>query len=143
MPKPIFFILVALVIAIAVTFYVQKQGAEKQLKKLIANGTVVVDEYINALPIVIIDNTHQQLHLLSGEQHQALAFASIKEIKLYEAIEKGNNASEKIGPDYGTITTNFGELFRFGNLEITADALYNKLQQNPALTSKLQLINSR
>ncbi len=143
MPKPIFFILVAFIIAIAVTFYVQKQGAEKQLKKLIANGTIVVDEYINALPIVIVDNTHQQLHLLSGDEHQALAFVSIKEIKLYEAIEKGNNASEKMGPDYGTITTSFGDQFRFGNLDITADTLYNKLQQIPAIASKLQLINSR
>ena len=141
MPKPIFYILVVIVVAIAVVYFYQKRTAEQLLDSLVEKGTITISEKIEALPIFIVDNNNKSIHLLAGNKHQAIAFVDIKVINLYKAHDRGNNAGGKIGPDYGTITTQDDKRFRFDNLAITAEVLNKSLMQYPELASKLKLNN--
>lgn len=142
MPKPIFFIVVFIAVAIAVVYFYQKKGAEQRLDKLVNNGTITISERIEALPIVIIDATNNSLHLLAGDKHQAIQFAEINSIDLYQAADRGNNAGGQVGPDYATISTLSGERFRFDNLTLPAKEVAQLLTKYPPLAAKLKLNNS-
>lgn len=143
MPKPIFYIMVLLAVAIAVIYFYQKKSAEGLLEKLISDGSISVSEKIEALPIVIIDAKNKSIHLLAGNKHQAINFADIKSIDIYRSPDRGNNAGGQVGPDYATITNQAGERFRFDNLTLSAAALKSQLQQYPELAPKLKLNNNK
>lgn len=143
MTKPILLILVILTIAIGAIYYYQKTTAEQLLNKLVDEGVISISEKVIALPILVIDSSQQSIHLLAGNKHQQIHFTEIKQINVYEAHEKGNNASEKVGPDYGTIVTQSDEQYRFDNLKLTATALVSLLKTYPALTFKVEHINKK
>ncbi len=143
MPKPIFFVMVAVVIAIAAVYFYQKKNAEQLIDKLVNDGTISISEKIEALPLVIVDDKNKSIYLFSGNQQQIILFSEIKHINLYKAHDRGNNAGGKIGPDYATITTQSDKQFRFDNLTLKAEALYQLFAKYPQLTQKLKLNNEQ
>ncbi len=134
MKNSIFLIIVIFAI-VAFYSYRTKQNSYSLLKDLEKHTNI--DFYIDSRPLLAVSKERQFIYFIHSNKIDKISFLELDKILLIESEFKGNDAYEKIGPDYGILYMNNGRKQKFTDMRITFNEAKDKLLTISGLEDKI------